>query len=399
MFFTIVITVSIILFAIDYGKSEEEVTVIERKGYGEGSLSEELEISVDGEKQQENIEIEVSERHYTEEEIQKIFERSISKLEKLMLAENKSMDQIRTGLNLVNKIPEEPVLVEWEIDRYDVVNFLGELNHDVIEKEEGVLVELKAHLRYEQDETKQLLHIMNIRVCPKEKSQEQFYSLIKKSLEEIEATFATAEVVELPTEVNGRELTYQRPMDNRSMILLLWGSLCSVLIWFMERQKIKEQERKREEQMMCDYPEIISKLNLLLGTGVTVKNAWRKILDDYEKQKSVQGMRYAYEEMANAYREMQSGVLEAECYEHFGRSCKLRPYRKLGALLSQNLRKGTKGLTGLLNIEAIQAYEERKIRAKRLGEEAGTKLLLPMFLMLTVVLVIVIMPAFLAIQV
>jgi hypothetical protein len=63
------------------------------------------------------------------------------------------------------------------------------------------------------------------------------------------------------------------------------------------------------------------------------------------------------------------------------------------------LRKGTKGLTGLLNIEAIQAYEERKIRAKRLGEEAGTKLLLPMFLMLTVVLVIVIMPAFLAIQV
>ena len=58
--------------------------------------------------------------------------------------------------------------------------------------------------------------------------------------------------------------------------------------------------------------------------------------------------------------------------------------------MSQNLRKGTKGLSELLKLESIQAFEERKARAKRLGEEAGTKLLLPMFLMLVVVLIIVI---------
>ncbi len=52
----------------------------------------------------------------------------------------------------------------------------------------------------------------------------------------------------------------------------------------------------------------------------------------------------------------------------------------------------------MLRMEAIQAFEERKARAKRLGEEAGTKLLAPMFLMLAVVLVIVIVPAFLSIQ-
>lgn len=200
-------------------------------------------------------------------------------------------------------------------------------------------------------------------------------------------------------EENGEKSNPQRMMDNRSIVLLAWGSTCAVFVWGMEIQSIKERERKKEEQMLCDYPEIISKLNLLLGTGITVKNAWKKILEDYEKQKNVRGMRYAYEEMKNAYREMQSGVLEAECYEHFGRNCKLRPYRKLGTLLSQNLRKGTKGLTGFLNLEAIQAYEERKMRAKRLGEEAGTKLLLPMFFMLAVVLVIVILPAFMAIQI
>ena len=53
----------------------------------------------------------------------------------------------------------------------------------------------------------------------------------------------------------------------------------------------------------------------------------------------------------------------------------------------------------MLKLEAIQAFEERKAKARRLGEEAGTKLLLPMFLMLAIVLVIVIVPAFLSVQI
>ena len=98
--------------------------------------------------------------------------------------------------------------------------------------------------------------------------------------------------------------------------------------------------------------------------------------------------------MRQTCHEMDSGVTEAEGYENFGRRCDLQIYIRLGALLSQNLRKGTKGLSELLKLESIQAFEERKARAKRLGEEAGTKLLLPMFLMLVVVLIIVIVPAF-----
>ena len=72
---------------------------------------------------------------------------------------------------------------------------------------------------------------------------------------------------------------------------------------------------------------------------------------------------------------------------------------KFGMLLSQNLRKGTKGLTNLLQREAQEAFEERKNMAKKLGEEAGTKLMIPLFLMLAVVFVIVTVPAFLTIQI
>ena len=95
---------------------------------------------------------------------------------------------------------------------------------------------------------------------------------------------------------------------------------------------------------------------------------------------------------------MESGITEAESYERFGRRCGMQIYVKLGALLSQNLRKGAKGMNQILKTEASQAFEERKARARRLGEEAGTKLLAPMFLMLAVVLVIVIVPAFMSVQ-
>ena len=49
-------------------------------------------------------------------------------------------------------------------------------------------------------------------------------------------------------------------------------------------------------------------------------------------------------------------------------------------------------------MEAIQSFENRKSTAKRLGEEAGTKLLMPMLGMLAVVFIIVMIPAFLSMQ-
>lgn len=101
--------------------------------------------------------------------------------------------------------------------------------------------------------------------------------------------------------------------------------------------------------------------------------------------------------MKVTYHEMQSGVAEAESYERFGYRCKNQLYLKLGLLLAQNLKKGSKGISDLLELEALNAFETRKNIAKHMGEEASTKLLIPLFLMLSIVLVIVIIPAFLSI--
>ena len=108
------------------------------------------------------------------------------------------------------------------------------------------------------------------------------------------------------------------------------------------------------------------------------------------------GKRYVYEEMLLTLREMNSGVPEASAYENFGRRCSLPMYIKLGSLLSQNLKKGSKGLTAMLEHEAVLSMDQHKMAVRKLGERASVKMLLPMILMFGVVLIILMVPAFLS---
>ncbi len=234
---------------------------------------------------------------------------------------------------------------------------------------------------------------------PLQTKEEKFLSAVAKMVSVNESKNRTKETIKLPQEVEGKVITYHKKVDLRGLVVLAMGIITVILLLLLERQKERQDIHMREVQMMQDYPDIIGKLNLLLEAGMTVKSAWRKMIMDYEKRKEKKEMRYAYEEMQSTYREMQSGITETESYERFGRRCGLQAYLKLGALLSQNVRKGTKGLTELLRLEAVHAFEERKALAKRLGEEAGTKLLFPMFLMLGIVLVMIIVPAFLSLQI
>ena len=404
---TLLLSAGLLFF--DLGASKKESETIRRNSYGEGSRTEEREITIGGDKVEEPLEITVGERQYTNDEMQKIFTHAIRKLDLLILGENKSLDEVRSNLELISKMPEEPIEIIWELDRYDVINRQGELQEDTIAEEaadnaglekEGILVNLKAFLRYTEDETKEALYETAVRIFPPLLTEEE--EKVAKVLENIrdeDNNKASEEIIKFPEEVEGEKVEYRRPVNSRGISILILGIAATGLTWCLIRRQGKKEDEKRKIQMVQDYPEIVNKLRLLLGAGMTIKNAWKKIVTDYEKKKEKCGERFAYEEMLITYREMQSGVTEAESYERFGRRCGIPSYLKLGAILSQNLRKGTRGVAEIMQMEAIQAFEERKALAKRRGEEASTKLLVPMFFMLGIVLVIVIVTAFLSIQI
>lgn len=396
--FLFVLGVGLILY--DFHASKEASDgIIQRNDYGKGSRTESLEAQVEGESEKIPLEIEVKERQYEAAEIQEFFDEILEKLDKKILGANESFQHVDQNLNLVSSIEGEPVEISWELDRYDLMNVKGEIMKDAIDPE-GESINLKAVLTYTENEAYQASYQQAVCVFPKTaEAKDEVASEISEKIQKNQEKNASKETFALPKTVEGKKISYYFPFNSRGLVLVVMSILILILLWLLGKQRGKELEDQRKEQLLLDYPELVNKLTLFLGAGMTVKRAWRKILQDYENSLKDHDTRYVYEEMKLTYREIESGVPEAESYENFGRRCNLPCYLKLGALLSQNLRKGVKGLSEMLHIESLQAFEERKARAKRKGEEAGTKLLLPMFMMLAIVLVIVTMPAFLTLQI
>ena len=173
----------------------------------------------------------------------------------------------------------------------------------------------------------------------------------------------------------------------------------------MMDSRLREETLSRSRQLAVDYPRLISRIVLYLGAGMSVRNIFFKCASEYSGSRSGNGEqgkksekessgRYLQEEILLVCNELNSGIPETEAYMHFGWRCRSRQYTKLCSLLVQNLRRGNDTLLEILQEEAENSFEERKNLARELGEEAGTKLLLPMMIMLGITMLIIIVPAY-----
>lgn len=370
--------------------------LVTRNSYGEGEKIEEYELTIEDELEKQTFQIEVEEQKYTYAEVQELFQAVMDELDKVVLGENESFNRIETDLNLVTSLADYPVQIQWDLNSYEVMSIEGEIREDKV-TEEGTLVTIRGTISYGEEQT---VYVRNMMVySPTRDGEEQLIYDVQQAINAREEETREEESFSLPDEMNGKELQWSKKKEQRWYYILLIGIVSSVYLVYREREKVKKNAKQRREELLREYPGMISKFTMLLGTGTTVKNAWEKIVQNYELQKEQLGRQAVYEEMLFTYREMQGGIPEVEAYEKFGKRCGITLYVKFGTMLAQNLRKGSKGISDILRMEAIQSFENRKSTAKRLGEEAGTKLLMPMMGMLMVVLVMVMVPAFLTMQI
>lgn len=389
---------ALLVFWIDntqpFPSDESGFSIVGRNSQGEGEREEKLKVQVGD--MEETMNVTVEEQEYTEEQLEKTFQSAGEKLEALVLGENESLDEVRSNLKLISAIPDTGISVSWELENHDVMNQQGELKTENL-PDEGILVKLTAVMSYKEEMAE---NIFFARLYPPQLSQtEKLLKKLDEEIERLDEETKEEEYLKLPSNVDGIPVIWKYGRNFRAAGLMLIGLAMALFLYAAEQEKQKDRKKKRELQMALDYPQMVSKLTLYLGAGMTIRKAWYQIAEDYEYQREEKGEREVYEEMIYTMHEIQGGASEGECYERFGERCALPVYKKFGAMLSQNLKKGTKGLAPLLRQEADNAFEERKSLAKRLGEEAGTKLLIPMFLMLAVVLVMIVVPAFFSIQI
>ena len=401
--------ISIIIFGCVYSKDngkklekdEKGREILRRNESGKDELKN-MKVKID--EKQEDISISVSGKKYDEEELKNAFSEAEKEVEQAVLGKNKSLDEVRSDLNLITSVPEKNMKVSWELDRYDVMDIQGHLQQDNLSTE-GTLIKLTVILTYEDEEERYEFYA---KVFPSELSadKEEMRQLQEK-VEEADKKTKTKDYIILPEQVNGKKVIWAYGVQTRADGILVMGIEFAVFVIKSSSKKEKEEKKKEFREMKLDYPQIINKFNLYIKSGMTIRKAWFKIAGEYEKDQKEKeqisakacGRKKAYEEMVNVMYKISGGASEGECYEEYGIRCNLSEYRKFGMMLSQNLRKGTRGLTELLEREAEDAFEQRKNLAKKAGEEAGTKLMIPLFLMLIIVFAIVIVPAFFSIRI
>lgn len=384
-----VLILLILLFLILTAKGifgqEDEKKKIARNQPGQGESQESLEASVEGETYE--VDVSVSERQYSEQEAKKQIEAAKEEIDKSFPGGNDSLEKVTKPVVMNSSYCKEQVKAEWMMEPTDILSDQGRF----IEKnlpEEGSLVEVRARLfcGTVQEEYSFSIHVYS----PEWTMEEE----LKMALEKAEQESSSEEEFSLPKKVGGKRVTWRKQPSYIGLKVIIFAVVMAVLLKFRKLEEVKTAKKERELELLMYYPQLVNTLSLLMGAGMSISRAWERMVKRYLAGKGGR-KNAACEEMCITWNEIRDGIGERRAYERFGERCDLPQYKKLSSLLTQNLRKGTAGMTELLEKEAELALEQRKNLAKKLGEEAGTKLLLPMMMMLVVVMVIVIMPAIL----
>ncbi len=365
-----------------------------RKAFGEKDYGADLVASDGVGNVLGEYELDVLTRAYTREEAEELFEQASEEIEIIMLGENTSLDEVRSDLNLPEKMEGYPFDISWRVDNYEVMHFDGRLIEENI-PEEGVVVSLDAKFSYRGDTWRKEMHayVMREAQSPGERAFKGIQALLTKADEES----LEDEKIILPSEYEGREIVWTEKITDNSALLMILALVGGVASFVLKDRELKKAIDDRQEQMLKDYPQFVSQLVLYMGAGMSMRNILSRLSNIYLRdRKNGAKKSYLYEEILRTNRELAAGSSEAGAYEQLGIRISSRQYTRLVTLLSQNLRKGNSELLDLLRQESAKAFEERMDRVRKIGEEAGTKLLMPMMIMLLIVMVIIMIPAYMA---
>ena len=348
-----------------------------------------------GESKKELV-LEIAPIKYNRVQIEEIFDEMEEKIRKEMLLENESFDVVRSDLYFPGSLEGYPVEISYETDNYEYVDIDGTVKNQALK--EPFIVSAKVTLSYE---TYMREFTVPFTLYPKKYTKEEtLFQAVEQAIAENDKKQATKEELILPQKVGDKTIVYEEIKDNSENTLFLLVIGTGILLYLLKDRELSQEVEKRRKTLVLEYPEFISKFTLLTGAGMPVKAALKKLAMDYKNNEKMKGQtNITYEELLITMYEMESGVLEEAAYDHFGKRCEIPQYIKFSGLLIQNLKKGSKDMAATLEKEVRESFEERKNNGRRLGEEAGTKLLLPMMLMLGIVMVLIIVPAFLSYQI
>ena len=356
------------------------------------------EAEEDGFPEKERYSVTLHAVRLAEEETDRLADALSRELPSMILSQNRDTRHVCGPLSLIAAAEGYPFSIAWESSSYALIDSDGTVNARALAQGQQEEVTLTAVMTYDDGTAvgRRYTAQISVTVIPAPAAPEDaFKREVGQALEASEQEDLTGTAFALPQKVRGVTVDWtENPPDSGTGIFVT-AVLAGILTALVSAARLHEKMLARERQIRLAYPEIVSKMVLYLGAGVSVRGCFEQLGESYQALRRRGGQpNGAYEEILMVCRELGSGVSEGEAYSHFGRRCRSRQYTRFCTLLLQNLRKGNRSLLSALQAEADAAVMERRNTAREISEEAETKLLFPMGMMLTITMVIIIIPAY-----
>lgn len=167
--------------------------------------------------------------------------------------------------------------------------------------------------------------------------------------------------------------------------VLIAGVAMVAVIYSNGANEMTNQLKKRSEECMMEFSNVVSKLTLLMNCGMILKEAW------YIVAKSKKGV--IYDLMQEACREMDNGTASAEAIYNFGVRTGSPEVRKFASIIIQNIEKGGSDVTTIMRQQADELISQRRQMLLRRGDDAAAQLLAPTTIVLVGVIMIIMVAA------
>ena len=363
--------VNILFLLLSWNLSQRQSdNVVQRPLSGDPPI--EVDIST-GDQGESNLLLEVYPREYTEDEFGDLSDKAFEYARAAMQGENESLYKVTKDLTLITSDESGTLSLKWHSDRPDVIGSTGK----IYGTDEDVIMELTI-----SDGVHERVEKIPVRTVSDTKDDsERLMALLK----EYERQNRTGESVRIPEEMEGYKLRVSRESSVKKQIILysVLAAMAGAYIYH-KLNELKERKGKRQDTLRREFYSFTSRLSLLMGAGINVKEAMRLAS---EGSKELAG------EVRFTVNRIDAGLSEEKAYLEMSGRIAIPEYTRLMTMISQNINHGNSKLLMLMDQEVKNAMNMKREHMRKKGETASEKLLIPTALLLVIVIGVIMIPA------
>lgn len=168
-------------------------------------------------------------------------------------------------------------------------------------------------------------------------------------------------------------------------ILLILVLLFVAAFWNLSLSRMKEKVQQRREACEAEFPNMVSKLALLINSGMVLREAWR--VTAYGKEGTL------YTLMKQACEDMENGESDIGAIYKFGVTSDSASIKKFTSAMIQGMQKGNSELADFMVSQTSELWAHKRQMALQQGEVAAGKLIIPLGITFVGIIMIIVSAA------